>query len=117
MTVTVSERGEEVAALARIASAAEPYDSNKAPDEIESDIRRTRRRLGATIDAVERRLAPRRVIASATESLFHIREDEREQFAAWLRENMLPLLLIAAVAGCLLLTRGQRPSGDLAASG
>jgi len=104
MTLTQSRLGEAVTALARVERPL-PYDGNKAPEEIEEDILRTRHHLGATIDALERRLAPRRMIAKSTEALLNALEGDAEQLAARLRENAVPLLLIVAGCAWLLLTR------------
>jgi Protein of unknown function (DUF3618) len=82
-----------------------PYDANKAPEEIEDDILRTRRHLSVTIEALERRLAPRRLIARSTETFLNALEGDTEQLAARLRENAVPLLLIVAGAAWLLLQR------------
>jgi len=108
MTITQFEVGEDVAALAGVKREPPSYDGNKAPGEIENDILRTRDHLSATIDALERRLAPRRLIARSAENLLNALEGDAEHLAARLRENALPLLLIVAGAAWLLLARSQQ---------
>ena len=67
MTVAQSELGEGVTALAGVKREPSSYDGNKAPEQIEDDILRTRQQLSATIDALERGLAPRHLIARTAE--------------------------------------------------
>jgi hypothetical protein len=105
MMVAQSESAEDVTALVQVAREPLPYDANKAPEEIEDDILRTRRHLSVTIEALERRLAPRRLIARSTETFLNALEGDTEQLAARLRENAVPLLLIVAGAAWLLLQR------------
>ena len=111
MTLTQSGLGEAVTALARVERPL-PYDGNKAPEEIEDDIVRTRYHLSATIDALERQLGPRRMIARSAETFLNALEGDAEHLAARPRENALPLLLIVAGAAWLLLTRSQQHYSD-----
>lgn len=110
--MTVTQFGEDVMALAGVKREPPSYDGNKAPEEIEDDILRTRHHLSATIDALERRLAPRRLIARSAETFLNALEGDAEHLAARLRENALPLLLIVAGAAWLLLTRSQQRYSD-----
>jgi uncharacterized protein DUF3618 len=87
------------------------YDGNKPQSQIEQDIARTRDHLGATLDALERRFAPRRLIEQSAQSLLDSLEGDADQLLARLRENALPLLLIAAGLVWLLLPRRQLREG------
>lgn len=90
------------------------YDANRAPEEIEEDIARTRGHLAATIDALERKLAPRHLIEKTADGLLGSIDPETEQMMMRLRNNPLPLLLIAAgVAWLFLSSRQNRQVRDV----
>lgn len=92
--------------------AADPRDENydgKSLHEIEEDIARTRVRLGATIDALERELAPRRVAEVLRASL----EPTAGPLRAQARDYAMPLALIAAGLAWLVVLRRSRWAGDL----
>jgi hypothetical protein len=81
------------------------YDAGKLPHEIEEDIARTRVRLSATIDALERELAPPRVIEKSTEVLRSFFEPEPAQFREQVWAYAIPLALIATGLGWLFMLR------------
>jgi uncharacterized protein DUF3618 len=94
------------------ASAADRRDENyngKPLHEIEEDIARTRVRLGATIDALERELAPRRVAEVLRASL----EPTPGPLRAQARDYAVPLALIAAGLAWLVMLRRSRWASDL----
>jgi hypothetical protein len=74
---------------------------DKSPQEIEEDIARTRVRLSATIEAIERRLAPTRVAEVLRDSL----EPPQGPFRAHFRNYAIPLALILAGLGWLFVLR------------
>ena len=94
------------------ASAVDRADDNyggKSLHEIEEDIARTRVRLGATIDALERELAPRRVAEVLRNSI----EPRPGPLPAQARDYAIPLALIVAGLGWLVLLRRSRWSGEM----
>ena len=94
-----------------VAAADEPYDARgKSMAEIEGDITRTRAELGAVIDALERRFAPRQLLERGVDML-------KDQMSAarigeTLRGHPVPLALIGAGVGWLLMTSaaGDKPA-------
>ena len=88
----------------------EAYDANgKSPAEIERDIAETRAGLGEVLDAIERRMAPRQLLEQGMDRLLG---GVNEQIGDIVRENPLPLALIGAGIGWLLLSRALRPAAD-----
>jgi Protein of unknown function (DUF3618) len=87
------------------------YDGNKPPQEIEKDIAHTRVRLGATIEALEHELAPRRVLENGVETLRSALEPRPGPFRDQVRGYAIPLALIATGLGWLfvLRRRGYQP--------
>jgi hypothetical protein len=85
-----------------------PYNGDKRPNEIEEDIARTRGRLSATIEALERELAPRHVIENGAEALRHSLElrSGRSQDQVW--GYAIPLAFIATGLGWLFMLRRRR---------
>lgn len=92
------------------------YDGNKPPHEIEEDIARTRVRLSATIEALEREVAPRRVVEKSAEVLRNALEPRpgplRDQ--AW--AYAIPLALIATGLGWLFVLRRHSWQADQCAT-
>ncbi len=87
-----------------------PYDANRRPSEIEADIARTRVDLGETLDALERKLAPRQLLEKGVDMLRNSMNGNLGQVGDTLRANPIPLALIAGGLGWLLLARsGSRP--------
>jgi Protein of unknown function (DUF3618) len=80
-------------------------DSSKSLQAIEEDIARTRVRLSATIEALERELEPHRVLEKSTamlrSSLYPAPGSLREQISAY----AIPLALIASGLGWLFVLR------------
>ena len=97
----------------RVAAARrDAHHRSSSPRAIEEEIAHTRVRLSATIDALERELAPNRVLEKSTELLRSSLEADpgcfREQ--AWV--YTIPLALIATGLGWLfMLRRGSYRSG------
>jgi len=89
------------------------YDGNKPPHEIEEDIARTRVRLGATIEALEHELAPRRVIENSAEVLRRSLEQRPGPFRDQIRAYAIPLALIATGLGWLFVLRRRSHQPDI----
>jgi hypothetical protein len=87
-------------------SAAIDYDANKPLSEIEQDIARTRAELSETLDAIERKLAPRHLLEKGVDMLRGSMDGDVGRVGETLRANPLPLALIGAGVGWLLLSRG-----------
>ena len=87
------------------------HGGNKPLQEIEENIARTRVRLSATIEALERELAPRRVVENAVdvlrESFKPSVDPSRDQAATY----AIPLALIAACLGWLFIARRRNWQG------
>jgi hypothetical protein len=81
------------------------YDGSKPPHAIEEDIARTRVRLSATIDALERELAPQRVLERSTELLRSSLEPAPGSFRTQAWAYAIPFALIATGLGWLFLLR------------
>jgi hypothetical protein len=80
-------------------------DASKPPQAIEEDIARTRVRLSATIEALERELAPHRVIERSTELLRSSLEPAPGSFRTQTWAYAIPLALIATGLGWIFLLR------------
>ena len=80
-------------------------DENKPPQAIEEDIARTRVRLSATIEALERELAPQRMLERSTELLRSSLEPAPGSFRAQTWAYAIPLALIATGLGWLFRLR------------
>jgi hypothetical protein len=87
------------------------YESDKPLYEIEQDIARTRVRLGATIQELERELAPARVAELLRRSL----EPRPGPIRAQARDYAIPLALIVAGLGWLAVLRRSRWAGEMSA--
>jgi len=81
------------------------YNRSKLPNEIEEDIARTRVRLSATIEALERELTPNRVLERSTELLRSSLEPAPGPFRTHSRAYAIPLALIATGLGWLFMLR------------
>jgi hypothetical protein len=81
------------------------HHASKPLDEIEHDIARTRVRLGATIEALERELAPARVVVKGTEMLRGALEPGPGPFRDQVWAYAIPLALIASGLGWLIMLR------------
>jgi Protein of unknown function (DUF3618) len=80
-------------------------DQSKPPHEIEEDIARTRVRLSATIEALERELAPGQVVEKGTELLRNALEAGPGPFREHVRAYAIPLALIASGLSWLFILR------------
>ena len=89
------------------------YDGNKPPHEIEEDIARTRVRMSATVEALERELAPRRVIENGAEVLRNALEPRPGPFRDQLWAYAIPLALIVTGLGWFFVLRGRSRQADL----
>jgi Protein of unknown function (DUF3618) len=94
------------------------YDANKRPADIEEDIARTRAELSETLDALERKLAPRQLLEKGVDMLRDSMDGNFGKVGETLRANPIPLALIAGGLGWFLLSRtgGARAVGDVARS-
>jgi uncharacterized protein DUF3618 len=92
------------------------YDGNKPLSEIEEDIARTRVRLSAAVDALERELAPARVIETSTEVLRNSLEPAPGSFRQQVWAYAIPLALIATGLGWLFFLRRQTYEAGLPSS-
>ena len=92
------------------------YDGSKPPSEIEEDIARTRVRLSAAIDALERELVPARVIEASTEMLRSALEPAPGPFRQQVWAYAIPLALIATGLGWLFVLRRRTYEADLPSS-
>ena len=81
------------------------YDASKPPKAIEDDIARTRVRLGATIEALKRELAPQQVLERSTELLRSSLEPAPGSFRTQTWAYAIPLALIVTGLGWLFLLR------------
>lgn len=81
------------------------YDGGKPAHEIEEDIARTRVRLSATIEALEREMAPHRVIERGTHLLRGSLEPGPGPFRDQVWAYAVPLALIATGLGWLFILR------------
>lgn len=89
----------------------------KRPDEIEAEIARTRSDLSQTLEAIEGRLAPRQLLEKGFDMMRDGMSGDMGKVGRVLRENPLPLALIGAGIGWLMLaqTGTGRHLGDRAA--
>lgn len=94
------------------------YDARGKPAaEIEQDIESTRAELGALLNALERRLAPRELVDRGVDML---KDHLGGKMGAALREHPAPIALIGAGIGWLLVAEtagaGVKAAGRVAAS-
>ena len=82
-----------------------PSDGSKPATEIEEDIARTRVRLSATIEALERELTPDRVLERSSELLRSSLEPGSGPFRSQTWAYAIPLALIATGLGWLFVLR------------
>ena len=92
------------------------YDASKPPHAIEEDIARTRVRLSATIEALERELAPHRVLERSTELLRSSLEPAPGSFRTQTWAYAIPLALITTGLGWLFLLRRRSYQPETPAS-
>jgi hypothetical protein len=81
------------------------YNGSKPAKEIEEDIARTRARLSATIEALERELTPDRMLERSTELLRSSLEPGQGPFRSQTWAYAIPLALIATGLGWLFVLR------------
>jgi len=87
------------------------YDaSGKTPEAIEQDIGETRAELGEILDALERQLAPRQLLERGVDMLKDTMSGDANGLAETLRNHPVPLVLIGAGLGWLLMG-GMRGGG------
>jgi hypothetical protein len=91
-------------------------DQSKPPHEIEEDIARTRVRLSATIEALERELAPSRVVEKSTELLRSTLEPGPGPFREQVWAYAIPLALIVTGLGWLFILRRRSYQSALPAN-
>lgn len=80
------------------------YDGSKAPEEIETDIAHTRASLSETLDALERKLAPRQLLEKGVDMFRDSMNGEIGKIGETLRDNPIPLALVGVGLGWLLLS-------------
>ena len=99
-----------------MATRPDSYNGGKPPNEIEQDVARTRLRLSATIEALERELTPNRVLEKSTALL----RSSLEPAPGSLRDQSwayaIPLALIATGLGWLFVLRRRRYQPETPAS-
>jgi hypothetical protein len=97
-----------------LADSGKPYESRgKSPAEIEHDIAETRAELGAVLDTLERRLAPRQLVEHGIDRLRDTMKGKGGGIIGeTLRGHPVPLALIGAGIGWLVVagTAGERLS-------
>jgi hypothetical protein len=81
------------------------YYADKPLNEIEEDIARTRVRLSGTIEALERELAPDRIVEKSAQVLRDAFEPPPDSLRQQVWVYSIPLALIAAGLGWLFLLR------------
>lgn len=87
------------------------YDANgKSPAEIEQDITETRAELGAVLDAIERRLQPRRLLELGMYTLRDKMDENGGIIGDTLRNHPVPLALIGAGISWLVIASFDRPA-------
>jgi len=91
-----------------MATRPDSYNGGKPPNEIEQDIARTRVRLSATIEALERELTPNRVLEKSTALLRGSLEPAPGSFRTQSWAYAIPLALIVTGLGWLFVLR-RRP--------
>ena len=89
-------------------------DGGKSLPEIEEDIVRTRVRLSATIAALERELAPERLLEASTQSLRSALEPRPGPFRQQIWAYAIPLALIATGLGWLITLRRRSYRAEMA---
>ncbi|MGH7087647.1 MAG: DUF3618 domain-containing protein, partial [Stellaceae bacterium] len=82
----------------------------KSAAEIEKDITETRAELGAVLDAIERRLQPRRLLELGMYTLRDKMDENGGIIGYTLRNNPVPLALIGAGISWLLIASFERPA-------
>jgi Protein of unknown function (DUF3618) len=92
------------------------YDRDKTPNEMEEDIARTRVRLSATIEALERELTPNRMLERSTELLRSSLEPVPGPFRDQSWAYAVPLALIATGLGWLFMLRRRSYQPETPAS-
>ena len=92
------------------------YAASESPHAIEEDIARTRVRLSATIEALERELAPHRVLERSTELLRSSLEPAPGPFHTQIWAYAIPLALITTGLGWLFLLRRRSYQPETPAS-
>jgi len=91
-------------------------DQSKPPHEIEEDIARTRVRLSATIEALERELAPSRVVEKSTELLWSTLKPEPGPLREQVRAYAIPFALIVTGLSLLFILRRRSYQSALPAN-
>lgn len=88
-------------------------NGDKSVPEIEEDIARTRVRLSATIAALERELAPSRVVEASTELLRNALDPGPGPFRQQVWAYAIPLALIASGLGWLFVLRRRSYQAEM----
>jgi hypothetical protein len=91
-----------------MATRPDSYNGSKPANEIEKDIARTRLRLSATIEALERELTPNRVLEKSTELLRSSLGPAPGSLHTQNWTYAIPLALIATGLGWLFMIRRRR---------
>lgn len=92
-----------------------PSNGRKPPHEIEVEITETRRRLGAAIEALDRELAPGRVIEHGAQALHRALEPRQGSVRDHAGAYAVPLALIAVGLGWLFIARRRHWRAELSA--
>jgi len=123
--MSVDSEGEDLLLPAPVGVADSGYDaSGKSPDEIEQDIGETRAELGAILDELERKLAPRQILERGVDMLKDTMSGEAGGLGETLRSHPVPLALLGIGVGWMVMSMtgrggrlGERVSGALHGAG
>lgn len=95
------------------------HDEQRSPEEIEKEIHRSRERLDTTLNELEERFSPQRLLNASYDYLRHGGANEFfSNLGTTIKENPVPFLVTGVGLGWLLTAQrgGARPSGNLANS-
>lgn len=91
------------------------HEDNRRPEEIESDIARTRAEVSSTIDAIQSKLTPGQMMDQA---LQYLRGSGASEFGANLgrsvRDNPMPVALVGVGLAWMMMTSGRNGPGPRA---
>ncbi|MCP1313353.1 DUF3618 domain-containing protein, partial [Halomonas sp. 707D7] len=95
------------------------HDEQRSSEEIEKEIHRSRERLDTTLNELEERFSPQRLLNASYDYLRHGGANEFfSNLGTTIKENPVPFLVTGVGLGWLLTAQrgGARPSGNFANS-